>query len=335
MSGFGLVLGAGGGTGRAFHAGVLAALDDALGIDARDARVIVGTSAGAADAALVRAGISPHDLFAHITDRPCTPAGEALFASIPGWHEPVELGSPMRWRPSSPARLAALARRPWEVLPRTFGTVVAAMMPLGRRSTEVIEDALVPLYPEQWCERPLWVCTVRLDDGCRVVFGHERDAPPTTIGRAVAASCAMPGYFAPVVIDGARYVDGGMFSTTNADLIAGLGLDIVIISSPNTMMPGAIGPSPDALFRSACRLLTRRETGRVRRAGTAVLLLEPCGDDVRVMGTVAESMSSLRLAEVAAQAYESTMRRLSNVGLDAVIANIRGRSRSAPQRSAS
>jgi NTE family protein len=335
MSGFGIVLGAGGGTGRAFHAGVLAAIDDTLGIDARDARVIVGTSAGAADAALIRAGISPRDLLAHITNRQCTPAGEALFASIPEWHEPTEMGPPVPWRPSSPARLAALARHPWQVLPRSWGTVVAAMMPLGRRSTEVIENALLPLHPEQWCERPLWVCTVRLDDGRRVVFGRDRDAPPTTVGRAVAASCAMPGYFAPVVIDGERHVDGGMFSPTNADLAAGAGLDLVIISSPNTVMRHALRPSPDAWFRSACRLLTRRETASVRRAGSVVLLLEPSADDVRIMGTVAESMSSRRLAEVAAQAYESTVRRLNNAGVADVMPRASGGSRTVFQRSAS
>ncbi|MDQ1475357.1 MAG: hypothetical protein QOE62_586, partial [Actinomycetota bacterium] len=42
----GLVLGAGGAVGHAFHAGVLAGITEATGWDARDAEVIVGTSAG-------------------------------------------------------------------------------------------------------------------------------------------------------------------------------------------------------------------------------------------------------------------------------------------------
>ena len=145
----------------------------------------------------------------------------------------------------------------------------------------------------------------------------------------------MPGYFAPVEIGGARYVDGGMFSTTNADLLAGSGLDLVIVTAPNTMAPGARGPSADAVFRSSCRILTRREAVNVRRAGSAVLLLEPCADDVRVMGTVAESMSSLRLAEVALQAYESTVRRLGRGPLAEAVASAARASRSALERSAS
>ena len=306
----GIVLGAGGGTGRAFHAGVLAAIDDMLGIDARDAQVIVGTSAGAADAALVRAGISPHDLYAHVIEGECSPAGAAMFAGIPRWSEPDEQGPPVRWRPCSPARLALLARRPWEVRPRSMGTVVAAMMPLGRRPTDVIEDTLMPLYPGGWPERELWVCAVNLDDGRRVIFGRDGDAPSATVGLAVAASCAVPGYFAPVVIDGVRYVDGGMFSPSNADVLAGSDLDLVIISSPQTMVPSGLRTSVDSWFRASCRWLTRRETAQVRRAGHAVLLIEPTAEDLRVMGTIQDSMSRRPLVDIAKQAYESTARRI-------------------------
>jgi NTE family protein len=55
------VLGAGGLTGTAFHAGVLTALAEDAGWDARDAEVIVGTSAGSIGAALMRAGFPPRD----------------------------------------------------------------------------------------------------------------------------------------------------------------------------------------------------------------------------------------------------------------------------------
>jgi NTE family protein len=60
----GLVLGAGGVIGHAFHAGVLDGLCDATGWDPRDAEVIVGTSAGSVVGALLRAGFSPRDLAA-------------------------------------------------------------------------------------------------------------------------------------------------------------------------------------------------------------------------------------------------------------------------------
>ena len=58
MTRIGLVLGAGGAVGHAFHAGVLAALADETGWDAREAEVVVGTSAGSVVGALLRAGMS-------------------------------------------------------------------------------------------------------------------------------------------------------------------------------------------------------------------------------------------------------------------------------------
>lgn len=328
MSGFGVVLGAGGGPGSAFHAGVLAALEDLLGIDARNAGVIVGTSAGATDAALLRAGAAPHDLFARMVSRPYSPAGEPLFSQLPPWAEPLEEGPGGRG-PASPARLLALARRPWAVVPGALGTVVAAMLPLGRRSTSQIEDPLSRLHSDGWPSRPLWICAVRLDDGRRVVFGRDPDARPP-VGRAVAASCAVPTYFAPVPIGDERYVDGGMHSPSNADVLAGLGLDVVIISSPQTAVPHALRPSRDAAFRMACRTLLRREAAMLRRAGSRVLVVEPSAADVRAMGAVAEaltpeSMHASRLADVAMQAYESATMRFTTGPLARVVDDVMDR----------
>ena len=311
MARFGVVLGAGGGTGRAFHAGVLAALDDVLGIDARDARVIVGTSAGAVDAALLRAGISPRDLFLHTTQRDCSPPGAALFALMPEWSEPDEAGPAVGWRPASPARLTALARRPWSASPRSLGTVVAAMMRRGRRPTEVLERSVAALHPQVWPDTQLWLCTVRLDDGSRVVFGRDADAPPTSVARAVAASCAVASYFEPVVIGGEAFVDGGMYSPSNADLLAGEDLDFVVISSAQSVAPQARHASPDTWLRGSCRMLLRSEAARVERSGCPVLLLEPSQADMDVIGTIADSMNVTRMPDVARRAYESTVRRVS------------------------
>ena len=47
---------------------------------------------------------------------------------------------------------------------------------------------------------------------------------------AVAASCAVPGVYPPVTIDGRRYVDGGMRSAANADLASGY--DRLVVLAP-------------------------------------------------------------------------------------------------------
>ena len=81
MPRIGLVLGAGGEVGYAFHAGVLAALADVSGWDARSAEVIVGTSAGSIAGAVLRAGCSPADLAARVTGDRVSEEARALLAA--------------------------------------------------------------------------------------------------------------------------------------------------------------------------------------------------------------------------------------------------------------
>ena len=64
-----------------------------------------------------------------------------------------------------------------------------------------------------------------------MIFGQE-GAPPARVGEAVSASCAIPAYFAPVEIDGVRYVDGGAHSLSHLLEVAGEGLDLVIVIAP-------------------------------------------------------------------------------------------------------
>ncbi|XGU21294.1 patatin-like phospholipase family protein [Rhodococcus sp. 3Y1] len=44
-------------------------------------------------------------------------------------------------------------------------------------------------------------------------------APKATVGEALRASWAIPGWFPPVTIDGVRYIDGGAASTASVDLL--------------------------------------------------------------------------------------------------------------------
>src|SRR4051794_21330801 len=64
LMGVGLVLGAGGATGAAFHAGTLLALQHDLGWTPDSAEIIVGSSAGSIVGGLLRAGLTTDDLSA-------------------------------------------------------------------------------------------------------------------------------------------------------------------------------------------------------------------------------------------------------------------------------
>src|SRR5207244_9635148 len=214
----GLVLGAGGVIGHAFHAGVLDGLCDATGWDPRDAEVIVGTSAGSVVGALLRAGFSPRALAARSTGDPVSPEGAELAARAGMGDGPARFPTgPTRRRgiprAASPSLLMRAALRPfWMNRP---GVMLAGALPVGAVPTELVAAAFRPLFGSDWPERNLWLTAVRLRDGNRVVFGRP-GAPPAPVADAVAASCAIPSFFEPVTIGGVAFVDGGAHSPTNA-----------------------------------------------------------------------------------------------------------------------
>jgi NTE family protein len=280
----GLVLGAGGLTGQAFHLGVLTALQDLTGFDGRRALVVVGTSAGSLVAAGLTGGMSAHDQAAVLAGQPVSEQGRALLrasraraAAVPPAAEGPPL--PAGRRPLAPAAVLAAARRPWSVRP---GAVVSSLIPAGRTSTESISQGVRRLHGLEWPGPQLRVCAVRAHDARRVVFGSPR-APRTDVGSAVAASCAIPGYFAPVLIDGEHYVDGGGHSPTNADVVRHDAPELVVVCSPMSFAPGA-GRTPDAPVRFAVRRYLAREVRMLRRRGATVVVFQPTAADLAAMG---------------------------------------------------
>jgi NTE family protein len=306
MSSIGLVLGAGGLTGQAFHAGVLAGITEASGWDPARAAVVVGTSAGAGMGLYLRLGITPADMLARLEGTSLSPAGQAVVDSFgePGdWTQPTVA---REWRPLNPQLIGRLLRAPWKVRPEAL---LGVALPTGRMDTELWTSAIREGAGTVWPTAPLWICAVRMDDAHRVVFGRE-GAPHTDVATAVGASSAIPGYFAPVTIHGRRYVDGGVHSPTNADVVRNEELDLVIVSSPMSLSNRATLHKPSRALRGHFRARLGIETRKLRRAGREVRVFQPSEDDLRVMGN--QAMDDNRMAAVARQARETTLRRLGD-----------------------
>jgi NTE family protein len=304
MARIGLVLGAGGVLGHAFHVGVMRALEEATGWDPRDAEIIVGTSAGSHVAAYLRAGASTETLTGRI-------AGERV-ADEDG-HLRHRLGDPFPVPPPRPRVGLAAPRmalrsvaRPWSMRP---AAAMSAWLPAGQVSMRPFAARINLLFPEgRWPSRDLWLPVVDLERGHRHVLGRG-DAPDVDVGTAVAASCAVPAWFRPVRIDGVRYIDGGVHSATNLDLLAGHGLDLVIVSSPMSIVRSA-RPRVDLGARWSLRMVLGREARAVRRSGTDVVAFQPTALDVATMGW--NGMDPRHRREVVVQAQRSAAERLAD-----------------------
>jgi len=98
----------------------------------------------------------------------------------------------------------------------------------------------------------------------------------------VHASSAIPGHLEPVAIEGDRYVDGGSHSTTNADVLSTLGLDLVVISSSMTAVPAAASWPDGPIGRAWHSRTLRREVEAIRSRNTPVLVVQPTAIDLDI-----------------------------------------------------
>jgi NTE family protein len=255
-----VVLGGGGVTGVAWETGILAGLSDA-GLDLSSAELLVGTSAGAAVAAQLASG---------------TPLATLLESQLAGSaHEiPATLGP------------AVLARYVWAMLTRrdpiefgrAMGRLALGAKTVGEADRLAVIGSRLPSH--EWPDRPLKVTAVNAGTGEFRVF--ERDDHVQLVD-AVAASCAVPGVWPPVSIEGQRWIDGGMKSAVNADLAAGFAR--VVILAPITAGVGAM-PS------------VGQQAAALRAAGSAVVVVSP---DREAKARMGRNSLDPRLRNAAAQ----------------------------------
>jgi NTE family protein len=250
-SGIAVVLGGGGALGWVYHAGFLSALQQ-RGITAASVSTVIGTSAGAAVAASMRAGADPAEIVSTMGLPPSPEQRDRVLQGV--------RAAPKSLRPLSP-RLArdAFHTRGNSVL------ALAGVLPRGLFPTAFTEQ--FPGIPDLdgWPDG-LWVPATRADDGNVVVFG--RDRRDVTVADAVEASSAVPGMFQPKRIDGVDYIDGGVVSPTHAYLALDVATDLVLVSSPMTR------PSRRFLARHARRRLAD-EVAQLRITGKRVVVVEP------------------------------------------------------------
>lgn len=316
----GLVLGAGGILGSAWTAGALAALEPRVGRPLGTLDLVMGTSAGSVLGAALRCGMTVEELVAH-QHSGATP----LDADVPDIRTLEEESGdglppvPLPWM-GSPRMLAAALTRPGTIDPLV---AASGLLPAGRgrmgsltRMVGALQERL-GVTPDGWVPgEPLWVVAVDYDSGHRVVFGRD-GGPQAGVGDAVLASCSIPGWFAPQVIDGHRYVDGAVASATSVALLAGEDappLDEVYVLAPMASHEPDRPRDPlAAAERTVRRVLTRwldAEVRSLRERGTRVTVLTPGPADLAAMG--GNLMNPRRRARVLETSLETSRAALSD-----------------------
>jgi NTE family protein len=267
-----LVLGGGGILGEAWMIALLAGLAEAADFDARACDGYVGTSAGSIVAALLAAGLDPRSRLGELPEQPVVP--DSAFPRRRGsFVRALELGLAAGATVAAPVAAAGL---------RSTERTGALVRKAALRRVRAGSRSLAHLGREldragaHWDGR-LSISAVEIESGRRVMFGTS-DAPNASVGTAVEASCAIPGVFRPIMIDGRNYADGGAWSPTNMDrAAAGRGTRVLCLNPTGSMRPSVTMPF------GALGLLSRS------LAGVEALALERRGAHVR---TVAPDRSS-------------------------------------------
>jgi NTE family protein len=189
--------------------------------------------------------------------------------------------------------------------PRTIhpGVGVSAWLPRGRGRHEALRATVAALdmlaagrasapgpaawSPGAWADGRTWIVAVDYDTGRRVMFGRA-GAPRVPLPDAVVASCSIPGWYEPAVIDGHHYVDGGVRSSTSMQSLVQAGLDEVYVFAPMaSLVPDQPTRTAERLERRLRRRITRsllREAAVLQASGVRVTLLTPGPEDLAAMG---------------------------------------------------
>ncbi len=328
----GLALAGGGPQGALYEIGAIRALEEALeGIDLSDLDVYVGVSAGAVIGSILANGVTTARLCrAAIDPGPENPFHSRTFYS-PAFEEFARrsAGIPRLLLQS----LWSFVRNPRDLNLLDSLLPLSRALPIGIFSNEPLREFLEEAFNRSGrtddfrrLDKHLVVVAADLDSGEPVRFG-EPGFDDIPISKAVQASTALPGLYAPVKIEGRHYVDGVLLKTMHGSVALDAGVKLLLCLNP--LVPVDTASAVDEGFMRRGKLIDRglptvlsqslRTMIRSRlTAGLSsyknsypdadVVLLEPPRDDYQMFFTNVFSLTSRRA--VCEHAYEVTRKQL-------------------------
>jgi NTE family protein len=167
---------------------------------------------------------------------------------------------------------------------RRFGTFARDADTVPEATRRAVIAARLPVW--NWPQRRLLITAVDTETGELRVF--DRDSGVDLVD-AVSASCAVPGVWPTVTIEGRRYMDGGTRSIANADLAAGA--DRVLVLVPASSVLGTVAPAElEALAPGRALVITADE------ASLAAFGTNPLDPSTRPASALAGAAQGRRIA---------------------------------------
>jgi predicted acylesterase/phospholipase RssA len=312
-----LALAGGGPLGAIYEIGALCALQDTLeGVELTALEHYVGVSAGGFIAAGLANGIAPREMCASFIEN-SAPGGEVFdpaWLTVPAYREFIG-----RARRLPALALAAL----WQstgggkpLLQALEG--LAPVLPTGLFSNEQVHLRLREIFSRpgrsndfRTLRSRLTLLATELDTGRPVSFGAPGwDHVP--VSRAVQATCALPGLFPPVVIEGRHFVDGALTKTMHASAALQDQVDLVLCVNPlvpfavQGLAEGGLAAVLSQTFRTMIHSRLALGMKHYARAypQTDIVLVEPDPRDAELFGANPFSYGQRR--RMAEHAYQQT-----------------------------
>ena len=279
-----LVLGGGGPVGIGWEAGLLVGLARG-GVKVDRADAVIGTSAGSVVGFTLASG---SDLSQATT---LIGAARQMQSADPSATDAADAAEDLE---QLIATLAEAASNPSEAEP-----VRAKLGRIALEASTISEESWLSMFGTfagaKWPDS--FACTaVATDDGGFQVWDRSSGVD---VQLAVASSCAVPGVFPPVTINGRRWMDGGVRDILNADAAAGhdavLAVSCTLLEIPEEFAM----PALDAVMAA-----TRSRLDRLRSDGSKVETIVPSEEMLEISGWGLNLMDFTR----AESAYEAGVR---------------------------
>lgn len=220
MRRLGLFLGGGGPVGTAWENGVIAGLVDSMGFDPTRCTVIIGTSAGASVSADIALGKDPHNALAlDAVPKKALPPPDFLKGAFA---EAIALTfSPEASKTATMARVGEIAKKADTVL----------------TETEFIGKFEQTVGTAEWPDVDLRLTSTTCSNGEPKYWSS---ADGIALHKAVASSCAIPGYFPTISHEGEHYMDGVRPPLYHTHIVENLNLDAALFIGPRITFPPSI-----------------------------------------------------------------------------------------------